>query len=332
MPFRWQGKYLLLTYPQSDFDLNELLHFLRSETRRAVFIRVTSERHECGTLHRHAFICFDKRFSFTNERRFDFRERHPNIKSRIDSPAGALAYCGNPAKPGYVDHVDWGDCPDFGATERKESRNELWGRLLDEATSPGEFLQLVRENAPYDFAVRYQQLDTMARAVYQRRPAYESEYTHEDFNLPDTIDQWMETEFDQEVCAAGRSDPTPSAYDRQSSIYLGVPIRDPAFLFSAKSLIHLLRLSSIFTRDRTVPYDRNASSSSATLVRERPAGQGPSGSTSTSRASSTWTNLTPKPTTSYSTTARSSGSPTTRVGSDAGGNSNARINSGPKKH
>ncbi|AVK87313.2 replication associated protein [Termite associated circular virus 3] len=228
MPFRWQGKYLFLTYPRSDFSLDESLHFFRSQAKQATFIRVSSERHEDGSPHRHVFIAFDKRFSFTNERRFDFRERHPNIQSRVDNPAACLDYV---SKDGVF--VDYGSVPDFNTStsEPRESRNQLWGRLLDEATSASHFLQLVRENSPYDFATR---------------------------------------------------------------------------------------VSSLFTI-RTAPYAQNASSSSATLVPERPAGRGRSGTISTSRGSSTWTSLTPRPATSSSTTARSSGSRTTSPGSGAGG-------------
>lgn len=196
MSFRWQGKYLLLTYPQSDFSLDECLSFLRSAASLAIFIRVCSEQHESGELHRHAFIVFRKRFSFTSERRFDFKDRHPNIKPRVDSPAGALNYV---SKDGNF--VDWGDCPNFGETERvpKESRNELFGRLLDEATNAEHFLQLVREASPYDFCTRYSQLDTMARAVFRPKVEPVPEYDPEDFDLPDTIVQWLEKEFDPEV-------------------------------------------------------------------------------------------------------------------------------------
>lgn len=46
---------------------------------------------------------------------------------------------------------------------------------------------------------RYTQLDAMARAVF--RPPVEPvpEFDPEDFDLPDTIQQWLEKEFDQEV-------------------------------------------------------------------------------------------------------------------------------------
>lgn len=195
MPFRWQGKYLLLTYPLSDFPLDEFLSFLRSPGvgERAVFIRVCHELHQSGDSHRHALLVFDKRFSFTSERRFDFRDRHPNIRGRIDSPADALDYVSKDNN-----YLDYGICPDF-ESNKKESRNELWGRLLDEATSPSDFLSRVRAASPYDFATRYTALEAMARAVFRPDTSYASEHDPEDFDLPDTIQGWLEKEFDQEV-------------------------------------------------------------------------------------------------------------------------------------
>lgn len=194
MPFRWQGKYLLLTYPNSDFDLNGALHFIRSQGKPC-FARICHELHDDGRPHRHAFVVYERRFSFTNERRFDYLDRHPNIAPRVDSPQGALDYV---SKSGT--YIDWGTLPDFAANDPpRESRNALWGRLLDEATSPSSFLQSVRENAPYDFATRYTQLETMANIVFKHRTPFESVHDAEDFTLPDTITGWMEKEFDPEV-------------------------------------------------------------------------------------------------------------------------------------
>lgn len=154
MNFRWQGKYLLLTYPRSDFSLDDCLQFLRTRAKSAVYITVAHELHDDGTPHRHALLVFDRRFSFENERRFDFADRHCNIRGRVDSPSGAYAYVRKEGR----EFVEWGVLPDFESAGRKgrgESRNELWGRLLDEATDACHFLQLVREASPFDFCTRW---------------------------------------------------------------------------------------------------------------------------------------------------------------------------------
>ncbi|AVK87315.1 replication associated protein [Termite associated circular virus 4] len=193
--FRWQGKYLFLTYPQSDFNLDGAVHRLREQGGRHVtFVRVCSEQHQSGELHRHALLCFGKRVSFTDQRRFDIDGRHPKWERYTRSPAKAAEYI---AKEG--EYVDWGETPDFSTPECRESRNELWGRLLDEATTPESFMSLVRQFAPYDFATRYQALHTMATSVFHRRSPHQSPHDMvEDFQLPDTIERWLEEEFDQE--------------------------------------------------------------------------------------------------------------------------------------
>lgn len=152
MPFRWQGKFLLLTYPRSDFSLHECLEYLRSKASSARFITVAHELHVDGESHRHALLVFDKRFSFENERRFDFRGRHCNIRGRIDNPRAAYDY----VRKEQREFVEWGTLPDFDAPRRPhgESRNELWGRFLAEATDASHFLQLVREASPFDFCTR----------------------------------------------------------------------------------------------------------------------------------------------------------------------------------
>ncbi|AVK87309.2 replication associated protein [Termite associated circular virus 1] len=277
MSFRWQGRYLFLTYAQAgnDFTPNELITFIRESGRKQPgYILIGKERHQDGGLHYHCFVDWVKRFSFTNAARFDFGGHHPNI-SPVNSPKACLDYC---SKDG--DTTSWGTPPDLDSNHR-ESRNELWSRLLDTATNPPEFLQLVREHAPYDFATRYTQLDTMARAVYRPRTNFTSEFEHEDFTLPEGIEGWI---------------------------------------------------SSLFTKTRTAPYDPSHSSSSATLVPERPVGRGRLGTTYTSRDLSTSTNSMPRQTTSFSTTAKSSSYQTTSPGWGAGASSKQQTSTEEKEH
>lgn len=272
--FRWQGKYLFLTWPQSDFDLDGAIHRLREQGGRNVtFIRLCSERHQCGALHRHALLCFGKRVSFTDERRFDIDDRHPKWERYTRAPARAAHYVGNPEKPGYVAHVDWGEVPDFAAAEPGESRSALWGRLLDEATDPDSFMSSVREHAPYEFCTKFQALHSMATTVFQRRSPHTSQFDLvDDFRLPDTIENWMEKEFDQEVGETIWPDGGGGVFPAHASLsdsgnagHLEPAHAGP--LFFRVMIFMFNRFSMFFTR--TGPYDQNHSSSSATLVRER---------------------------------------------------------------
>ncbi|QDJ95209.1 replication-associated protein [Capybara virus 1_cap1_34] len=169
MPFRFQGRYLFLTYSQCNVSADTIIALIRAQ-REPVFILVGNERHADGGEHRHVFVDFGRRFSFSNERRFDVSGHHPNI-ARPRRPQDCLAYC---SKDGNT--TTYGEAPNF-ESDSKESRTELWGRLLDESTSASDFLSRVRVADPFTFAVRYQALASMAAAVYPRREAYEAPST-----------------------------------------------------------------------------------------------------------------------------------------------------------
>lgn len=83
-PYRLQGKHLSLTYPRCDVSLEDLLTFLRNKQSGSRMVRsviVSSETHEDGGLHRHAYVQYDGRVNLSNPRFFDFGEFHPNIQS-----------------------------------------------------------------------------------------------------------------------------------------------------------------------------------------------------------------------------------------------------------
>lgn len=69
-----------LTYPQSDFECDQLHGFL-STIKPVVWARVARERHADGNIHMHAIVRFGARVKTrSNMRLFDFMERHPNIQ------------------------------------------------------------------------------------------------------------------------------------------------------------------------------------------------------------------------------------------------------------
>lgn len=196
MVFRFQGQYLFLTYSQTtDISKDDLLTFLTSGPgiKQPKFCLVGHERHLDGGDHFHAFIDFGKRFSFTNERRYDFHNFHPNI-ARAGHPKECLEYC---SKEG--DTITFGTAPDFDQAGSKPTRHELWSGLLDNSTSAGEFMRAVREADAYTFCTRYKQLEDMALSVFKRRDPYVSPYEPQDFNLPEGVESWLLEEFDEEV-------------------------------------------------------------------------------------------------------------------------------------
>jgi len=90
MPFQFNAKNVFLTYPKADFPISDYLSFAW-DLPNIVYACVSSETHEDGSFHRHAFLQFSKPFRTRNEKAFDYKEWHPNIQA-ARSPAASLKY------------------------------------------------------------------------------------------------------------------------------------------------------------------------------------------------------------------------------------------------
>lgn len=78
MPATWEGSSFFVTYPQSDFDINDFL--LHCQNLPSIqYILISSEQHKDNSLHRHAVLHFNKRQRLAKNF-FDYKDRHPNIK------------------------------------------------------------------------------------------------------------------------------------------------------------------------------------------------------------------------------------------------------------
>lgn len=86
-PFRIQGRNFLLTWPQSSFNIDDCLVFLRNKSNNITRVIVCSETHATETLHRHAFVQYSRRTDIRNARFFDFDGRHPRIEIANNIPA-----------------------------------------------------------------------------------------------------------------------------------------------------------------------------------------------------------------------------------------------------
>lgn len=88
--FRVQATSFSLTWPQSSFDINECLNYLKSITigrASVVEVIVCSETHESGDLHRHGYVRFNRRIDLRDPNRFDFEGRHANVQRTTNVPA-----------------------------------------------------------------------------------------------------------------------------------------------------------------------------------------------------------------------------------------------------
>jgi len=121
MPFRFDGQYVFLTYPQAAIDHGELHQFL-SAIKPVAWARICTELHDDGNPHCHAVVKFSERLQSRSERVFDFNGHHPNIQTTIRSEQAALKYV---SKDG--EFTDFGDVPSVQSKRSREEALELAG-------------------------------------------------------------------------------------------------------------------------------------------------------------------------------------------------------------
>lgn len=78
--FRVNAVTLFLTWSRTDFDITECIDWLVDKEPTLSLIRIASEHHEDGALHRHAILRFKRKRDIRDPRHFDFAKTHCNIK------------------------------------------------------------------------------------------------------------------------------------------------------------------------------------------------------------------------------------------------------------
>lgn len=132
MPFRLDCKTVFLTYPQSDFNNDELYEFLKS-IAPVSWARICRETHADGNPHSHCVIGMSKRFTTRNERFFDFKGRHPKVEG-CRNVSKALEYC---EKAG--NYADYGRIP-------SGSSSKSWEDIVEASQGPElDWLRCVHE-------------------------------------------------------------------------------------------------------------------------------------------------------------------------------------------
>lgn len=90
MSFRVNARKFALTYPRCEIEPQELLDFLKGVNygdKMPNKIIVSHELHEDGTPHRHALVCYQSRVDCRDNRKYDYRNAHPNIQAVSNYPA-----------------------------------------------------------------------------------------------------------------------------------------------------------------------------------------------------------------------------------------------------
>ncbi len=199
MPFDFHAKNAFLTYPQCDLSKEEAQRQLSDLFGpRLVFGCVAHEFHQDGGDHLHAFLSFDRKFRTRDERFFDLlgpgdRRFHPNVQRPRDI-ADAYDYT---TKDG--DYSEWGNKPVrlVPGAAALGKRDAAFAALDAQHETVDDFMHALRTSHPYEFFTRGHTIRANVEAVKRRRWEYEPQY--EGFSIPGAVQDWLDTEFDQEV-------------------------------------------------------------------------------------------------------------------------------------
>jgi len=173
MTFRISAKKILLTFPQHSGSKEELLEHLRSYGTLKQYV-ICRELHQDGHPHLHAAVEYASKIYTTNPAYFDFQYKHGNYQTVKKWSAA-------------VEYVKKGD----DVIEEITSSIVLdWGGIFEQATCEEEFLSLVLQYKPRDYALNLERLEYVARKRF--KPA-EPEYVpvFSAFNIPDILEAWL---------------------------------------------------------------------------------------------------------------------------------------------
>lgn len=171
--FRLRAKTILITYSQLNdeqlaaFNDNPTSHcdFVTENFGPPLVYRAGRESHQDGGNHIHVFCSWGDRITSRDPRCLDFGGSHPNIKPIPRTPAKAWEYAG---KENNIIH-EYGSI-DGGNRTPRTGRDGIFGDALAETTKEG-FLSTVRNMAPRDYVLYYDQLERFADHHYRSEPA-----------------------------------------------------------------------------------------------------------------------------------------------------------------
>nr|AIY33282.1 RepA [Chickpea chlorotic dwarf virus] len=186
--FRFQSKYVFLTYPKCSSQRDDLFEFLWEKLTPFLifFLGVATELHQDGTTHYHALVQLDKKPCIRDSSFFDFEGNHPNIQPARNSKQ-VLEYI---SKDGDI--KTRGDFRDHKVSPRKSDAR--WRTIIQTATSKEEYLDMIKEEFPHEWATKLQWLEYSANKLFPPQPeTYVSPFTESDLRCHEDLAQWRDT-------------------------------------------------------------------------------------------------------------------------------------------
>ncbi|QED42782.1 C2 [Soybean geminivirus B] len=185
--FRLQSKYVFLTYPKCSSQRDELFEFLWEKLTPFIiyYLAIATEFHQDGTTHYHALIQLDKKPCIRDSSFFDFEGNHPNIQPARNSKQ-VLEYI---SKDGDV--KTRGDFKDHRVSPSKSDAR--WRTIIQTATSKEEYLEMIKEQFPHEWATKLQWLEYSANRLFPPQPeTYVPSISTEDLRCHEDLATWRE--------------------------------------------------------------------------------------------------------------------------------------------
>nr|QEM22663.1 replication-association [Squash leaf curl Yunnan virus] len=167
--FQVKAKNIFLTFPKCPIPKEHMLELLRNISCPSdkLFIRVSQEKHQDGSLHIHALIQFKGKCQFRNPRHFDVThpntstQYHPNFQG-AKSSSDVKSYI---EKDG--DYIDWGQFQIDGRSARggQQTANDAAAEALN-AGSKEAALNIIREKLPKDYIFQFHNLNSNLDRIF----------------------------------------------------------------------------------------------------------------------------------------------------------------------
>lgn len=184
MPFRFAGRYALLTYAQcGELDPFAIVNHLGSLGAECVIGR---ESHADGGIHLHAFTDFGRKYQSRNERVFDVEGRHPNVLRGTRTPEKMWDYA---TKDGDVVAGGLQRPSGMGVSET----GSVWHQIILSETRE-EFFAACADLDPRSFCVSFGSIRTYADWRYResRDPYVTPEGISFDTSQFRELDEWVQ--------------------------------------------------------------------------------------------------------------------------------------------
>jgi hypothetical protein len=181
--FSFDGRDVFLTYPQSgELTRERVRDFLQEHAGVRRFL-VSSELHDDGSPHIHAYAGWDTRRRITDERFFDVDGHHPNIQKPRSAKAVAE----------YCLKYDTEALCNFAVAELESYRGGTgWRDLLRECPDASTFLARVEEHYPRDLCLSLGRLLEFCEWRFGSSAQHYSGRHRSDFVEHPDLTRWVE--------------------------------------------------------------------------------------------------------------------------------------------